>query len=587
MDLETSGWRDVVNGGGILSWTDAHNKLSRAWHEAEQGSVTRDVLALLDCAISMHLQPRMTGRFKPRQRKGTTSTGTLHNLGSADVECLLAMAPEVGAAWARAHIADVALEAGRLHGIPPRRAADIAVPAYLQACYVDPDPWYVLTRLQRGLELAWQFSREDAFPKLWACLEASLVTAVQTQHLGNAFGLAGEVHMRKRENGVHMGELFESLAGSLIESKKGDAYSISRCFDIAAESWAAMKRFSDANRCRIEAGNVFCEQAERLGLSSALAAEWLSDGIVRLQKARETPARIKELRERLAEFRARIPEEMKEVFYRFDGADVAAYVEQAISSDQPFPALIQVAFSAWPLPSFDVARMRVTEDANGGLIEHIHSVAYNERGEPVDAREPLADGSDERVYTEMVVILGRWWPQITGNLVAVVSSEIYNNRFSPTLHFLLQVTQQSSAVPQGHHLAVAKGVLAGFNGEWHEAGAFLIPQVEGIVRTILQKRGATTLTERDADGTTAEKSLDVLLREYGDNLLGRDLNLTLNVLMTHRAGCKLRHLYAHGMLTDDEMSSTAVAALWWVILTIVLEPFLPLRVTGREAQGSG
>lgn len=581
-ELDASGWREVVNNDSVLKWTDAHARLSRAWHGAEPGTVTRDLFPLLDCAISMHLQPRMSGRFKPRQRKGNTSTGDLHNLGSADVDCLLTIAPEVGPAWARAHLADVALEAGRLNGISPRRAAGIAVPAYLDACSVAPDPWYILTQLQRGLELAWQFSREDVFPKLWSCLEAGLLTAVETLHLGNAFGLVEEIHARKRESSLHLGTLFESLAAKLSESGRGDAYAISRCFDIAAMSWAAIKQPTDANRNRIAAGNVFCERAELPGLSSALAAEWLSDGIARLQKARETPKRIRELKERLSEFRGRISDEMKEVFYPFDGTDLAAHVEETVSSNQPFAALVQVAFATWPLPSFDMVRKRLMEDSVGGLLDHVHSVAYNENGEPVDAREPLTDGGEERIYTEMVTSLGRWWPHVTGNVVAVVSSEVYNNRFSPPLHFLMQVVRQSSAVPEGHHLSIAKGILAGFNGEWHEVGAFLIPQVEGMIRTILQKRGAVTLTERQEDRTTSEKTVDVLLQEHGAALLGKDLTLVLDMLMTHRAGCKLRHLYAHGMLTDDEMSSTAVAALWWVVLRIVLGPFLPQQRSELE-----
>lgn len=574
IELDASGWRDVINDDRIQNWTDAHSRLSEAWHRAEPGTIARDILALLDCAISMHLQPRMSGKLKARQRNGNTSTGGLHNLGVGDIECLLTMAPEVAAPWARAHLADVALEAGRLHGISPRPAAAIAVPAYLDACSMEPDPWYILTRLQRGMELAWQFSKDDAFPKLWACTEASLLTAIETMHLGNAFGLAGEVHARRSETSLHLGELFESLAARLPDSERGDAYAIAQCFDIAAQTWAAMKQPADANRCRIAAGNVFCERAELPGLSSALAAEWLSDGIARLQKARENPARIRELKDRLAEFRARIPEEMVERFYPYDGTDLVAHVQQSINSDQPVPALMQAAFVTWPLPSFDIVRAKVIEEAPGSVFDHIHTVAYNEKGEPVDAREPLADGGEERIYTEMVASLARWWPHTTGGVVAVVSSEVYNNRFSPPLHFLLQMTRQSSAVPDGHHLAVAKGILAGFNGEWHEAGAFLIPQVEAMVRTLLHKRGAITLTERGEDGTTSEKTLDVLLQEQGDKLLGKDLTLTLQMLMTHPAGCKLRHLYAHGLLTDDEMASTAVAAMWWVVLGLVLRPFL-------------
>jgi hypothetical protein len=65
-------------------------------------------------------------------------------------------------------------------------------------------------------------------------------------------------------------------------------------------------------------------------------------------------------------------------------------------------------------------------------------------------------------------------------------------------------------------------------------------------------------------------------------LLGKDLTLTLQMLMTHESGCKLRHLYAHGLLTDGEMTSTAVTTLWWVMVRVIVTPFY-IPPTGSDS----
>jgi hypothetical protein len=523
-ELATVGWENALNDPSATTWVDLHSRLVHASSESEPESLPREVLALLDCAICMRLQPRMGNRFTPRQRNGNTSTGGPQNLGPDDVECLLAVARQMDIPWARAKVADVAYVAGRELRLGVRESGMLATSSYLEACSADPHPWYILPWLQRGLSLSRQFSPKEAFPAFWACLQSRLAEAIETHHLGNAFGLAEEVLDFRQPTDLQFGPIFESLAESLSTAGTGDCYTVAQCLEVAARFWSAEHHAEEANRCELAAGDVFCRHAELPNISSVLSAEWLADGIRRLQRAKADRARILKLKDQLAEIRARIPGEMKEFFYTFDGTGLAAHVERAISSDQPLPALLQLAFHTSNLPSFDRTRRQVMEDAVGGIRDHLSSTAYNDHGEPVDQRSALSDGGEERIYAEMVDTLARWWTTTHGSIVAQVSSEVYGNRFSPNLRSLIQLAHNSRAVPDGHEVAIAKGILSGFNGDWHDVGAFLIPQVEAVVRNIIKKRGGITLTEKAAGGTTRKKYSTACWKNSATTCLARTLH---------------------------------------------------------------
>ena len=572
-ELHAFGLTQILDEPPAENWVKLHTRLAQAASQTEPDNTFRKVLDLLRCAVSMHLQPKMGAPLKPRRRNGDKSTGGPENLGTHDVDCLLKVATGLKSAWARAQLADVALVSGQALGMNVREAGTLAAKAYLEACEDGFDAMAKARRILRGLNLAWQFSREDTFPALCACLETRLAEAVETHHLGDAFALAEEVLQRTLETSLHLGPLFESLAESLSAAGKGDSYSIARCYDFAAKFWKQQKQDAEAKRCEVAAGMEFCKRSELPNLSSALAAEWLSTGISRLQKARVDQDLIKNLKDRLAEVRARIPDEMKKISVPFDGTNLAKHVDQAVTAAEPFVALVQIAFHTANLPSYTRSRDDILSSSDDGLASYFPSIHVNDRGEPVHTREALSGADEDRVYSEMVSNVARWWVHSVGSVVAPMASEIYSNRFSPSLQFFLEVAYTSSAVPDGHEYSVAKGLLSGVNGDWHDAGTYLIPQVEAIVRTILKKRGAVTLADKDKDDTVEEKGLHTLLDEFGDHLLGKDLTLTLRALMTDGSGCKLRHLYAHGLMADDEIASTAVSTLWWVMLRIVVESF--------------
>src|SRR5690606_13637021 len=88
--------------------------------------------------------------------------------------------------------------------------------------------------------------------------------------------------------------------------------------------------------------------------------------------------------------------------------------------------------------------------------------------------------------------------------------DVFNEKFEPSLNSLLLYLHQSPSVPDGHEDSIARGLTAGFNHDWLEVAAYLIPQVEAIVRNIFKRERKNTLVGR-GDGTEEEISLNQLL----------------------------------------------------------------------------
>jgi hypothetical protein len=535
-----------------------------------------ECIRLINTALSMRLHTHGTPRFKPRTRQSKQCSGGPHSLGPFDVSFLARLAPRLKPAWVKAQLADVAVVAGRELGTTDWNLGRVAASAYLEAS----EAWVaeiggadVLSWLQRGLSLAWQFGKDDIHPAMWKCSKDVLMKSIAIHHLGNAFGLAEEALARKDSWDIELGPVYESLAASLSGSQQGGPYWVSRSLDLAALFWEQTGNQAEEKRCKIEAATYFCTCASAPDCRAAVAADWLAEGILRLQRARADKEEIERLKRLLGDVRSRIVDDMAPFNFSIDTTDLAAHVRSAITSSDAFEALVQVAFHTSAGPRHDETRKTVMRNvADGSASTLFGSVQYNDHGEPVQKLPPLDISDEGRIYAEMVSNTARVWPMLLGGTIAPLASEIYNNRFSPSLGYFIDLTYYSTAVPAGHALSVAKGLLAGFTSDWHDVGAFLIPQVEPVVRHIFQK--ASVITVADKEGIIEEKGLETLLAEKGGEILGKDLTLMIRALLTDRSGAKLRHLYAHGLLPDDGMASREVASLWWMMLRIVLWPLI-------------
>lgn len=169
-----------------------------------------------------------------------------------------------------------------------------------------------------------------------------------------------------------------------------------------------------------------------------------------------------------------------------------------------------------------------------------------------------------------------------GKVVVARAVDILFTGHHPGLGHVYEIVCASPMVPDGHELSIARGLLAGINGDWLDAAMYLCPNVEAVVRHLFHHHDLLTLALRD-DGTQTEKSLTELLTcDDAERVLGKDSILALQTLMVHRAGYLLRHNWAHGLVSDDALVSPATLVLWWFLWRVILWPWQARMLTVRD-----
>ena len=150
---------------------------------------------------------------------------------------------------------------------------------------------------------------------------------------------------------------------------------------------------------------------------------------------------------------------------------------------------------------------------------------------------------------------------------------------------LLPVVLDNPFVPEGHENTNARGLLAGFKGDFLTATHLLIPQLENSIRHVLSHRGVI-VSKLDSFNIQEEKDLGALLYEPKlEELLGEDLVFDLQGLLVERFGVNIRNRMAHGLMGDDEFASPTVLYLWWLVLRICMIYVLVNRDPKREETG--
>ncbi len=126
-------------------------------------------------------------------------------------------------------------------------------------------------------------------------------------------------------------------------------------------------------------------------------------------------------------------------------------------------------------------------------------------------------------------------------------------------------------VPPGRERLFARGLLAGFEGDWVVATHLLIPQLEQALRQQAKSAGIVTTT-LEADGTEMERDLGWLLtHEQAATWLGTDVAFNLRALLIEKFGQNLRNLVAHGLAEEGHMDSEPAIYLWWLTIHLLMQ----------------
>ena len=130
------------------------------------------------------------------------------------------------------------------------------------------------------------------------------------------------------------------------------------------------------------------------------------------------------------------------------------------------------------------------------------------------------------------------------------------------------LVDEAPLIPLGHKRVYAEALELGFEGRFTMASYVLAPEIENIVRGVLNQAGIITTSVQN--GFQEEKGLSNLVKEKKlAQLFEPDFVFELKAIFCDHAGPNVRNVVAHGLKDDSWFDTLYDFYVWWFALRIV------------------
>ncbi len=349
-------------------------------------------------------------------------------------------------------------------------------------------------------------------------------------------------------------------------------------------AYQTAKRDADTHRCLAEAAEAMVAEAERLlaaqGHHAAmLASHELSNAIRQLHGVPGKRERRTELRHRLIDLQARIPEEMSVFTHEWDVSAIAKQAEEAVAGASLLDTLFVFAgFAASPDPD------TLTEAAVKSIQQHplpslFAGVHYDKDGKVVHRSEaanwqgdPGASAIQREVSQQESVRRN-----VISTAIEVARCNIMTRYFLPE-ELLTAILRHSAFVPQELILTYSRAFLRFFQGDYTSALYTLTPLLEASLRRFLKLNGHDASIFDDAMQTQQDRTISSLfeqIREELDAAFTKAITTDIENVFLIRPGPHIRHDVAHGLLHDGAAYSPDAVYACWLIFRLCVPPLFP------------
>ena len=451
-----------------------------------------------------------------------------------------------------------------------------AVDAYLESALrlESPTDWSkCLERLERSLRLSAGLGKGGAELRLKVLNE---IEAMLHRHQGK-----DPLYLTLR------------LTRLLLEFKHGEprqyaeyARAAAAAADTEKNHWRAKDYYQLAADCLRTSGDVDGEgaalrnSAESLvkeselariqaGRGAMAAASILSDAVESMRQAPGGRERAAELHDQLLKLQKDSLDDFKSISTSIDLTEMVLNSRAAVRDKSFHDAVITLISMAAP-PSIPKLIQDVKDQARISILgSMMSSEIVNSRGRVV-ARAPGLDGATEDTKHDGL----RWRMYSTARLGRGLNvqgafeparTEILAAHFPDRLD-VLDLIQHSPWVPPGHIESILRALVAGFHGDMLIASYLVMPQLEAIIRHVVESMGGAT-SMLEPGGVQPERPLSVLLETpEALKIFGSDGVFELQGLLVDPLGTNLRNEVAHGLIDDEGLFGTDVLYAWWLLL---------------------
>lgn len=580
--LLACGYDAAIAGDAEAYYPNLADQLLAAAGQADSDASRRALRFLVDLCF-MRLDPHdVTDPYKPGAIHFSADRRSLvpDDYDADAVQLFGDLAPEVKHPLLRARLADLVW----LLGSKRYKFAILATDSYWSwVGRLDLERWHAGQEdcVNRAIQLAQQVRDEDRV----ALFEAALIAAFDSAPddglpifwfadtmLDYKLGMerAGHIasrlerigHCRAAASDGHAARLFFGRAGRWFRKSK-DSDAVVRTVIATARSY---EQQADANAMRVMAIDLY-DQAIQIWRELSGPQRARVDG----------NARITALRVKMTEAgRHAVEEEMHTV--RSPGVDVsdlASLTRQRMSGLEGIEALRTFA-DLFEGANEAGLRHDAEETLNASTTDKVYgSVNLSADGRPVkkvDSAGASAAAELNAVEQKMVThFLLEVRIIVRGHILPAL--EVLRYEHNPRRGVFVALAAESALVPRDRVSLVARGLYAGFQGDFVQALHFLSPQLENMVRFHLQRAGADTATHNRA-GIVMEDGLSSLAKmPEMDGIFGKDAKFEIWALFCDKSGPNFRNELAHGLVPESTINSDYAVYAWWMMFRMIFNVF--------------
>jgi len=599
-DLRKYDWQEVLSRQPEKDCFSFYRALSARASElkAAGDDLGQRVFGLLYVLASFH--PTYDSRTSPyRSFRISRANRSLDpdDLTDADLTALQGILAEIADPEFRARVGDVVWICKRDY-----KAAQVAVRAYVESSQVleTDDLWPpFVERLERAAQLAGQLGfGKPLHQEVLAEVEATIARFDNNERAGRLCACLMRI-LLEHDGGdpQHYACLSEAHAHRL--SGAGE-------WDFAQEYWQTavswfrkLKSEAEVNRCALAAAECMVSKAEavaqidHLGFSSA--AHWAAVGLAALRQARAEPARIQAVHSRLLELQRLARSELSPL--EIDEDALPGFRDQEKQAQEAAAAYVSGYWIRDALGRFAMIRkptnaaelrQQVEKEAETHILAHLFgAVALDHAGKVADtAAGLLSAGPEDREEALRATMVRRameidW--QIQAIWIIEPARRAMLSEHRVRILDLIFLVANNPFIPEGHEGIYARGIQAGFYGDWLTAMHLLIPQIEASLRHVLQLSGVITST-LESDGTQKERDLNALLwMPEMEQTFGVDITFDLRGILIERFGYNMRNEMAHGLMPEGAFYQHGAIYLWWLTIRLC---WMGFRMVQRYEKGT-
>lgn len=376
---------------------------------------------------------------------------------------------------------------------------------------------------------------------------------------------------------------------------------IADCHRVASNSAAEGVALRQSAECLVKESELAHKQPRRGAMA---AASLMSDAVEAMRQAPGGRVRAAELHERLLLLQQESLSELKPLSTGIDAEALIRRAEAAVRDKPVDEAIVALCKLARP-PSISKLKQDVYEQARIEVLGSLFPCeVLNSRGRVVARPPGLEAGVDDTKHDGL-----RWRMFRNAHLTRSLTVQAMLNPARLEVFFahgpdrldLASLIQYSPWIPPGHAESILRALVAGFQGDMLLAGHLVPPQLEAMVRHVVESRGGAT-SMLEPGGLQPERPLSALLETpEAVQALGADGVFELQGLLVDPLGTNLRNEVAHGLRDDSGMFDEEVLYAWWLLLkccvltsklverkqTAVGTTALPAKDEGQERTPSG